>query len=180
MNIYLRTLMNKDADSMLEWMHNPAVQKSFGKDFSSMKIENCLGFINSSKYHDTDDLNMAISTEDDAYAGTVSLKHIDHMTKSAEFAIVIHPTFQGKGIGLQAMEQIAKIGFKVMGLECIFLNVKKSNTAANGLYQKFGCKKIDEKYLRDKSIQLFLPETEEEMNWYEFPAGVQETTKAAI
>ena len=153
---------------MLEWMHNPTVQKSFGKDFSSMKLENCFNFIESSRFHDTDDLNMAISTESDAYVGTVSLKHIDHKTKSAEFAIVIHPAFQGKGVGMQAMEQIAKIGFKVMGLEFIFLNVKKSNVAANGLYQKYGCKKIDEKYLRDKGIHLFLPETNEEMNWYEF------------
>lgn len=176
MKIYLRTLMNRDAESMLQWMHNPTVQKSFGKDFSSMRLENCLGFIESSKYHDSDDLNMAISTEDDAYAGTVSLKHINHKTKSAEFAIVIHPAFQGKGVGMLAMEQIAKIGFKVMGLECIYLNVKKSNDAANGLYRKFGCKEIDEQYLRDMRIQLFLPDTAEEINWYEFPAGVQETT----
>jgi len=175
MKIDLRTLMNKDAEPMLQWMHNPDVQKSFGKDFSSMKLENCLNFIENSKHHDSDDLNMAISTEDDVYAGTVSLKHIDHKTKSAEFAIVIHPDFQGNGVALQAMEQIAKIGFKVMGLQCIYLSVKKSNIVANDLYKKFGCKEIDEKYLREKGVQLFLPETEEELNWYELPKGVIKT-----
>jgi len=170
-DVFLRTLLNTDAPAMLEWMHNPEVQKSFGKNFNSMTIEDCQRFIKLNQMLETDDVNFAISSEDNKYVGTVSLKHVDHKTKSAEFAIVVHPDYHRQGVASQAMAQIAKYGFKVMGLECIFLNVKKSNVAANRTYQKFGCVETTEKELRDKGIRLHLPETDEEMNWYIVPTG---------
>lgn len=171
MNIYLRTLMNTDAPAMLEWMHDVDVQKSFGKNFNSMTIEDCERFIKANQMLDTDDLNLAISTEDNIYVGTVSLKHIDHKSKSAEFAIVVHPAYHRQGVASQAMAQIAKYGFKVMGLECIFLNVKKSNAAANRTYQKFGCVEVTVEELRQRAIELHMPETSEELVWYEFGRG---------
>ena len=167
--MYLRTLMKTDAPSMLEWMHNQEVQKSFGKNFNSMTIDDCQRFIKANQMLETNDVNFAISTDDNNYAGTVSLKHVDHMTKSAEFAIVVHPNYHRQGLATQAMMQIAKYGYKIMGLECIYLNVKKSNIAANCTYQKFGCIETTENSLREKGITLYLPETNEEMNWYVMP-----------
>lgn len=169
MDIYLRTLINTDAPAMLEWMQNPEVQKSFGRNFKSMRIKDCERFISQSQHHETADLHMAISTIDGAYVGTVSLKHINHNNSSAEFAIVIHPNYQGHDVGMQAMKQIARVGFKVIGLKTIYLNVKKSNVAANGLYQKFGCTQVTAEELQRNGIMLYLPETDEEMNWYVIP-----------
>ncbi len=160
--------MNTDAPAMLEWMHDAEVQKSFGKNFYSMTIEDCERFIKKNQVLDTDDVNLAISTDDNKYVGTVSLKHIDHKTNSAEFAIVVHPGYHRQGVASQAMAQIARYGFKIIGLDYIFLNVKKSNVAANRTYQKFGCVKITVEELRQRGIELHLPETSEELAWYEF------------
>ena len=44
----LRELMQKDAEYMLEWMHDSNVYAYLGKDFSSMTIEDCRRFIEES------------------------------------------------------------------------------------------------------------------------------------
>ena len=59
--------------------------------------------------------------------------------------------------------------FLAIGLKTIYLNVKKSNVAANGLYQKFGCIETTAEELGGKGITLYLPEIDEEMNWYVIP-----------
>lgn len=59
------------------------------------------------------------------HVGTVSLKHIDHKSKSVEFEVVVHSAYHRQGVASQAMTQIAKYGFKVMRLECIFFEHEK-------------------------------------------------------
>ena len=168
MEIYLRTLMKSDAPSMLEWMHDSTINEVFDKSFDHLKISDCESFIEQSHIHDSCNLDLAISTEGDSYVGTVSLKHINHQNRSAEFAIVIHPKYQGQGIALQAMQEIGNIGFKLLGLKTIYLYVKKSNKRANALYKKYGCLEISAKNLEDRGINPAYPNTEEELNWYEF------------
>ncbi len=168
MEVYLRSLLKSDAGPMLGWMHDPRVQKSFGRDFGDMRLEDCMRFIENSQAFETDDLNLAISTRQDEYIGTVSLKHIDHTSKSSEFAIVIRPEYQRQGVGYVAMEQIARVGFNVLGLDYIYLNVKKNNEVANALYKKYGCTEVTEQELENLGIHLTKPATNEELIWYLF------------
>jgi len=72
----LRKLMEKDAELMLEWMHDESVVEYMGANFASKTIDDCKNFIMSNQATDKD-LNLAIVDDDDTYMGTVSLKHIN-------------------------------------------------------------------------------------------------------
>ena len=90
----LRELRAKDAQLMLEWMHDPDVVKDLRRDFASKTLEDCLQFIQSSK-NSKEDLHCAVVNDDDEYMGTVSLKHI--RAGKAEFGITVRSCAMGKG-----------------------------------------------------------------------------------
>ena len=70
--MYLRRLKEKDAELMLEWMHDQDVIENMAADFMHMTIEDCLQFIKNSNEDENITLNRAICTEQDEYLGTVS------------------------------------------------------------------------------------------------------------
>ena len=81
----LRKLKLKDAPLMLEWMHDETVVENLHADFSSKTIDDCIKFIENS-YDFSVNAHYAIASDEDVYMGTVSLKHINRDTNSAEFA----------------------------------------------------------------------------------------------
>lgn len=70
---------------------------------SKQKIEDCLQFIKASQVFNND-INLAVVDENDEYMGTVSLKHINYKTGTAEFAIKIHKCVMGKGYSIYGMK----------------------------------------------------------------------------
>ena len=88
----LRKLKEKDAASMLNWMHDADIVRYMKKDFLSKTIEDCISFIENEA---ADSVNFAIVSDNDEYMGTVSLKNIKN--KTAEFGIVTGRTAMGKG-----------------------------------------------------------------------------------
>lgn len=153
----LRKLKEKDAQGMLEWMHDPDVTKGLQKDFANMTIENCMNFIQSAQ--DTaEDMHMAICNEEDEYQGTVSLKHIDYKNKNAEFAISMRSSAQGKGFASFGTKEILRIAFEELELEKIYLNVLADNSRAIRLYEKMQFKKeaVFEKHIiKETAIDLW-------------------------
>ena len=93
----LRELRAKDAQLMLEWMHDPDVVKDLRRDFASKTLEDCLQFIQASK-NSEEDLHCAIVNDEDEYMGTVSLKHIRE--GRAEFGITVRRCSMGKGLSI--------------------------------------------------------------------------------
>lgn len=168
MKVYLRTLLKEDAGAMLEWMHNPELKRIYQKDFTDFTIGDCEAFICKSQMHDSNELHLAVVAEE-RYAGTVSLKHISHSNHSAEFAISIHPSFQHKGIGREAINQMAKIGFGLLGLDSIYLYVRKTNEPANQFYHKAGCQSVSHDALLERGVLERGCENEDMMNWYLLP-----------
>ncbi len=130
----LRALEEKDAEKMLEWMHDAELVKYMAKDFTSMNIDNCLGFIRRSG-EDQENLNLAVVDEKDEYMGTVSLKEIRPEEKSAEFAITVRRPAMGKGYSAFAMKEMIRIG-REKGLEKIYWCVSKENLRALAFYDK--------------------------------------------
>ncbi len=145
----LRSLEEKDAEKMLEWMHDEDVVKHLSKNFSAMKLENCLAFIAKSR-EDRENLNLAIVNEEDEYMGTVSLKHIRPEDKSAEFAITIRKCAMGKGYSAFAIKEIIEIGRK-KGLTKIYWCVSKENTRAVSFYDKLQYQRIPYEELQIES-----------------------------
>ena len=162
----LRPLEIKDAEGMLEWMHDSNVCEFMQRDFASMTIDNCKGFIESSRDM-SEDMHLAAVNDDDEYMGTVSLKHIDRDAGTAEFAITFRRCAMGTGISAFAMKEIIKKGLCELGLDSVIWCVSRENLRANRFYEKNGYKKME--CVPDK-YKLLYPEWES-MNWFEVKKG---------
>lgn len=144
--IKLRRLLAKDAPMMLEWMHDAEIIQHLQTDFQSKTITDCIAFIDDSQ-DNLNSVHLAV-TNDDEYMGTVSLRNI--IDKTAEFAITMRKKALGKGYSAFAMQEIMKMAFEDMKLECIYWCVSPSNQRAIRFYDKNGyqrfnlneCKKI--------------------------------------
>lgn len=155
----LRKLQEKDAQGMLEWMHNPNVTKGLQKDFAHMTIEHCRSFIQSAQ-DTTEDMHMAICDDQDVYQGTVSLKHIDLTNKNAEYAISMRTSAQGKGFASYGTKEILRIAFEELKLNKVYLNVLSDNTRAIRFYEKMHFQKeaVFERHI--------VQESEKDLWWY--------------
>lgn len=135
--MFLRELKEKDAPLMLEWMHNKSVVEHLGTNFAEKTLEDCLNFIEASKT-DKNNLNLAIADQNDEYMGTVSLKHIDYVSCTAEFAITMRSVAMGKGFSKYGMQSILEKGINEMGLKEIYWCVSEKNLRAIRFYDKYG------------------------------------------
>ncbi|MBQ9926570.1 MAG: GNAT family N-acetyltransferase [Lachnospiraceae bacterium] len=140
--VELRELRETDAEKMIEWMLDPQIKRSFLKEMSKYTLEDarqfCREAIMAKDSCHNGNIHMAIVNEDDEYLGTISLKNIDRINQSAEFAIALREKARGKGIGVKASERLLDIGFGEMGLHRIYLTVFADNEAAIRLYEKIG------------------------------------------
>ena len=135
--MYLRKLETKDAPLMLEWMHDKSVVCHLGANFAEKTLEDCLGFIQTRR-QDQENLHLAVADEDDTYMGTVSLKHIDPVAGTAEFAITVRACAMGKGFSRFGMDSILKKGVQELGLKKIYWCVSPKNERAVRFYDKNG------------------------------------------
>ncbi len=134
----LRPLVPEDAPYMLEWMKDPQVNRFFRFDKNSVTLESCKKFIQNSF---TEKQRHYAITDDGEYMGTISLKNISKDNKSAEYAIALRRTSQGKGLGTKASRALLSIAFNELNLNKVYLDVLSDNTIAKGLYEKVGFKK---------------------------------------
>lgn len=131
--MYLRKLELKDAPLMLAWMHDKRVTEKLRSDFASKTIEDAENFIRFS-WNDTENVNLAISSDKDEYMGTVSLKHIEE--GSAEFAITVRAEAMGRGYSWFGMESIIEKAFNEYGVESVYWCVSRENVRAVRFYDK--------------------------------------------
>ncbi len=136
----LRRLEQKDAEGMLEWMHDPDIQKNFRFSFERKTIKEVLDFIHSSTIipKENGDVHFAIVNNQDEYMGTISLKKIDCYMSNAEYAICLRKVAQRNGIAEKATREILRIAFEEWDLHRIYLNVISDNYRAIKLYEKCG------------------------------------------
>lgn len=159
----VRKLEEKDAPFMLEWMHDEEVVKYMSANFAKKTIDDCKKFITSS-YDTNNDLNLAIVNETDEYMGTVSLKHINLLEKTAEFAITIRNIAMGKGYSSYGMKEIIRIGLEEFGLRKIYWCVQATNVRAVKFYDKNGYKKT--KDIPEHILKEYTKEQLEQFVWY--------------
>ena len=154
----LRPLMEKDASRMVEMMHDPQTTcylQIGGPDYA---LDTALGFICRSS-DESQILHRAVVDEADVYQGSVSLKHIDHEKKEAEYAISMHPQAQGKGAAKAASAAILELAWS-LGLKRVYLNVLQRNERANRFYQKFG-------FRYTHTTEMAFRGRAETLHWYE-------------
>ena len=142
--IRLRNLEVKDVPFMLEWMHDPQIQKCFQKNMLGMSQDEAEEFCITSAYNmrnkenECSYIHYAIFEEQDEYLGTISMKNIDRVSASAEYAISTRSCVQGRGVAQEATRLILQKGFNEMGLNRVYLNVLSDNTRAVRFYEKCG------------------------------------------
>lgn len=136
-DIHLRRLELTDAEPMLEWLKNPDIYEKMQYDPEKQNLEQCMAFIRNS-WEEQKNLHYAITDSTSEYLGTISLKNIDMQNRNAELGIALHPKAMGKGIGAEALKQIAQRAFEEMALHKIYLYVRKDNERAVKFYQKNG------------------------------------------
>lgn len=129
---------------MLEWMHDPTIQKNFQRDMLNATAKDVETFIKNSRkvsletLIEGDSLNYAIVNDDDEYLGTVSLKNISLKNKNAEFAIVTRNKCKGKHVGREATKLILSKAFNSIKLNKVYLNVLSNNSKAIKMYEQIG------------------------------------------
>lgn len=133
--MYLRKLKLKDAPLMLEWMHDESVVHDLHTDFASKTIDDCEAFINANQEF-SDNINLAIVSDNDEYMGTVSLKCIDRENLSAELAITVRKAAMGHGYSWFGMVGIIEKAFSEYGLESVYWCVSRKNHRAVRFYDK--------------------------------------------
>ena len=162
--MYLRRLELKDAPLMLAWMHDKSVTEKLQANFASKTMEDAESFIKTS-WDDKENLHLAISSDNDEYMGTVSLKHIED--GSAEFAITVRAEAMGKGFSWFGMESIIEKAFDELGLECVYWCVSRDNPRAVRFYDKHNFhESLD---IPDKVLKRY--EDMKNLKWYSVLKG---------
>lgn len=131
----LRKLEKKDAELMLEWMHDESVVQHLSTNFAAKTIDDCNKFIELAQSL-KEDVNLAIVDETDEYMGTVSLRHLDRENGTAEFAITVRKCAMGKGYSTYGMSEILKKGVEEFGVSRIYWCVSRVNERAIRFYDK--------------------------------------------
>ncbi|ADZ85481.1 GNAT family N-acetyltransferase [Cellulosilyticum lentocellum] len=137
MNIKLRKLKQKDAPLMLEWMQDKEITSCFRFDAQSMTIEKVYSFIEKAQDISTD-MHLAIINEEDEYLGTISLKEIDSINHTAEYAISMRKCAIGSGVARSATEKLLDKAFNEVKINKVYLNVLSDNIRAIKFYEKLG------------------------------------------
>lgn len=136
-SLRLRSLEERDAPYMLEWMHDPETNRLFRANFAAFTEQDVLRFIEDAQT-DGKSLHRACADADDEYLGTVSLKNIDRANADAEYAISFRKCARGTGAARFATGEILKIAFEELGIQRVYLNVLVENERANAFYRKCG------------------------------------------
>ncbi|MCI7322095.1 MAG: GNAT family N-acetyltransferase [Lachnospiraceae bacterium] len=164
----LRKLKEKDAELMLEWMHDPFVVENLQNDFHTKTIEDCRCFIMAAQ-DVSQNMHLAIVNSEDEYMGTVSLKNITK--ENAEFAITIRRSAMGQGYSKFGMNEIIEIGVEELGLEEIYWFVDPNNERAIKFYDKNGYRRVrlkDDLFFQNmKKNGQFTEEQLKKYIWYD-------------
>lgn len=158
--IRLRSLHMEDANHMMEYINDEEISTNFKFTRYPFSVDSFKSFIQSS-WKDKDNVHFAIEDEDGEYAGTVSLKNINAIDKTAEYAIVTRKKFWGSGIAKEATSKIIEYGFNTLNLRKIYLNVLSTNERANKFYKKFGLE-----FEGTFKKHIFVNGEYSDLNWY--------------
>ena len=110
--ITLREIREGDAENMLEWMHDPDIQKGFRKNMLGVTLEEARSFCRMAKLKEEivsgQSIHLAVADDTDEYLGTISLKEISLEHHSAEMAISLRKKAQGHGVATEAIRLLVK------------------------------------------------------------------------
>lgn len=140
--IYLRTIDESDLGPRYrDWFNDPEVCR-FNAHHRFPNYNEDMKSYYESTIKSRENLVLAIcDKQNDLHIGNISLQSIDPLEQSAEFAIVIGDlSYQGKGVGKEAMRLIVEHGFDQLNLHRIYCGTAEDNVGMQKLALALGFK----------------------------------------
>jgi len=138
MQMKLRFLEEKDAPLMLEWMHDPEVNRWFRFHAADRTLDDVKQFITDAQADTKKNRHYAICGDDDVYLGTISLKNIDYVNKNAECAVAMRRSAFGSGAAAWAMKTVVRLAFDELELIKVYVNILSDNKRSLAYCKKTG------------------------------------------
>lgn len=135
-NFSLRRLTEDDIPGMLEWMHDPEINRWFQFDPEKITEESARRFIENS-FTETQ-RHYAVTDESGVYYGTASLQEIDLKNSHAVYSAGLRSCAVGSGAGSSALRIILRIAFEELGLKRVCSNVLSDNTRSQKMLERCG------------------------------------------
>lgn len=138
--VRLRPWRDDDLPHLAAWENDPATaalqSTTIRPQSASIMVER---FRSGSAYNGDTQIGFCVAArKDDTLAGYVCLWGANLQSRSATFAIILGPAFQGRGYGPEAIRLMLRYGFDEMGLHRIQLGVWAYNDRAIAAYRKCG------------------------------------------
>lgn len=158
--MYLRSLMMKDEQGILEWMKDDSINRYFQFNPDDITSKSVRSYIEKS-WSDANNKHYAVADDMDEYMGTISLKNIDSRHANAEYAVALRKSAIGTGAASYATAEILMKAFEEFKLHKVYLNVLTENTRAVRFYEKIGF--IFEGEFKE---HLFIRNAYRDLRWY--------------
>ncbi len=138
---YIRKLRDSDLPFIVSWDQDDEVTFWSGKKFEGN------GLTNAAWWHDlvTNPLRIGfgIQTMTGVLIGDAELEHIAWRNGEAELRISIgEKAHWNQGYGSEAIRELLHVAYERIGLQRVYLRVKKDNYRAIRAYEKAGFKKV--------------------------------------
>ena len=145
----LREINEQDIAIIKSW---PAYPEEF-KDLDYALRDS--GWID--EYPGKDSTKIYIAEESGVAVGFTILSKDSATSRQAEFRIALNPDYLGQGFGNKLTRMALEKGFQELGLQRIYLIVRKSNPRARRLYENCGFMEIGEcrKDIQGIMVDLF-------------------------
>lgn len=120
--------LNNNRSVMAYWFEEP--YESF------MELES----LYSKHIHDQTERRFIAENESLEQVGLVELVEVNYVHRTAEFQIIIAPSFQGRGYARQIIDKAVNYAFKILNMNKLYLLVSDENPKAIHLYEAAGFK----------------------------------------
>lgn len=148
MKVSIRPITLNDTDNIVKWRNTPFVLNNF-IDQTPITKDSHENYYKSRIQ--TGKVDQFIIVCDGTDIGTIFLRDIDLIEKTAEYGIFIgEQEYLGKGIAVIASKQILDYAFNDIGMEKVILRVLERNNGAIKSYKKIGFK--EEEYFETEKI----------------------------
>lgn len=141
--IYLRALQKSDADgNYVEWFNTAEVCKFNNHHRFPYLYRQAIDYIEFATNTRENVILAVVDSKTHRHIGNIALQHIDHIQRTAEFAILIgEREYWGRGFAYEASHLIINHGFTELNLHRIYCGTLQSNVGMQKLAEKLSFQK---------------------------------------
>lgn len=136
MKIIPAKFARKDIVERVNWINNPAINKSMYFELPATKEKTKKWFLDNSGNKTRIDFTFRNEIEEIIAMGGLTNINTEH--SNAEFYIMVNPVLHGRGIGTKISKWINNYAFSVLSLNKVFLYTNDENEYAYKIYEKVG------------------------------------------